>query len=82
MRKMFAVCDECGAKPVYGIYSTRADAEEAILAECEDYVYWMMMTHDPRDVIGECKEWDWYWDYKFFLSDAGRTFFIQEVIVL
>ena len=82
MRTMFAVCDECSAEPIYGIYFTRADAEEAILTECEDYVYEIMMTHDPYDVIGWGKEWEWYWDYKFLMSDAGRTFFIQEVIVL
>ena len=78
MRKMFAVCDECGAKSIYGIYPTLADAEEAIFTECEYYAYWMMMTVDPRDAIGE---WDWYWDRKFFMCEAGRTFYIQEVSV-
>lgn len=77
---MFAVYENDTQDPVFGIYATRADAEEAILTECETYAYEVMMTEDPDDVIG-CDEWDWYYDYKWLMRDAGRTFNIQEVPV-
>ena len=64
--------------PVYGIYSSLADAEEAILTECEDYVYEIMMTSDPSDVFG-FSEWAWADDYKWLVKDAMKTFSIQEV---
>ena len=66
--------------PVYGVYPTRADAEEAILAECEGYAYEVMMTADPLDVFS-CAEWDWKIDYKWLVEDAMKTFAIQEVPV-
>ena len=77
---MFAVYENDTQNPVFGIYATRADAEEAILTECETFAYEVMMTDDPDDVIG-CDEWDWYYDYKWLMRDAGRTFNIQEVPV-
>lgn len=77
---MFAVYENDTQNPVFGIYATRADAEEAILTECEAFAYEVMMTDDPDDVIG-CDEWDWYHDYKWLMRDAGRTFSIQEVPV-
>lgn len=77
---MFAVYENDTQDPVFGIYATRADAEEAILTECETFAYEVMMTEDPDDVIG-CDEWDWCHDYKWLMWDAGRTFSIQEVPV-
>lgn len=77
---MFAVYENDTQNPVFGIYATRADAEEAILTECETFAYEVMMTDDSDDVIG-CDEWDWYYDYKWLMRDAGRTFNIQEVPV-
>ncbi|MBO7211013.1 MAG: hypothetical protein J6V44_08375 [Methanobrevibacter sp.] len=77
---MFAVYENDTQDPVFGIYTTRADAEEAILTECETFAYEVMMTDDPEDVIG-CDEWDWHYDYKWLMRDAGRTFSIQEVPV-
>lgn len=77
---MYAVYEEGVDNPAYGVYSSRADAEEAILAECEDYAYEIMMTADPLDVFG-CAEWDWKIDYKWLVEDAMKTFAIQEVPV-
>lgn len=77
---MFAVFENDTNFPVYGVYPSRSDAEEAILTECEAFAYEVMMTDDPDDVIG-CDEWDWYYDYKWLMRDAGRTFNIQEVPV-
>ena len=76
---MYAVYEnENVENPVYGIYSSLADAEEAILTECEDYVYEIMMTSDPSDVFG-FSEWAWADDYKWLVKDAMKTFSIQEV---
>lgn len=78
---MYAVYENDNAEdPVYGVYSSRADAEEAILTECEDCAYKIMMTADPLDVFG-CAEWDWKIDYKWLVEDAMKTFAIQEVPV-
>lgn len=78
---MFAVYENDNVEdPVYGVYPTCADAEEAILAECEGYAYEIMMTADPLDVFG-CVEWDWKIDYKWLVEDAMKTFAIQEVPV-
>lgn len=78
---MYAVYENDNVEdPVYGVYPTRADAEEAILAECEDYAYEIMMTANPLDVFG-MPEWDWKIDYKWLVEDAMRTFAIQEIPV-
>lgn len=66
--------------PIYGIYATRADAEEAIFTECEHYVYEIMMTANPLEVYGE-PSWHWKIDYKWLMEDALQTFTIQEVPV-
>lgn len=78
---MYAVYEDAHVQePIYGVYPTRADAEEAILAECESYAYEIMMTADPLDVFG-LSEWDWKIDYKWLIEDAMRTFAIQEIPV-
>ena len=76
----YAVFENDTNFPVYGVYPSRSDAEEAILTECETFAYEVMMTEDPADVIG-CDEWDWCHDYKWLMRDAGSTFNIQEVPV-
>lgn len=78
---MYAVYENDSIEdPIYGIYLSLADAEEAILTECEDYAYEVMMTSDPSDVFG-FPEWAWIDDYKWLVKDAMRTFAIQEVPV-
>ena len=77
---MFAVLEEESEEPVVGIFGTRAEAEEAILTECEDWVYEVMMTNDPYKVIG-FDEWDWKNDSRELLLDAGKAYSIQRVPV-
>ena len=78
---MFAVYEDAHVEnPVFGVYATLADAEEAIFTECEWYAYEVMMTGDPLDVYG-MPSWDWKIDYKWLMEDALRTFSIQEVPV-
>ncbi len=78
---MFAVYEDAHVEdPVYGVYTSRADAEEAILAESEAYAYEVMMTADPLDVFGVAT-WDWKLDFKWLVEDSMRTFAIQEVSV-
>ena len=59
-------------------YDTRADAEEAIFTECEDFAYEVMMNDDPMDAIGE-EEWNYREDWRYLMRDAGRSFSIQKV---
>lgn len=78
---MYAVYNNGSVEdPVYGIYPTRADAEEAILTDSEAYAYEVMMTSDPIDVFGVAA-WDWKIDYKWLVEDSMKTFSIQEVPV-
>ena len=80
MNYMFAVLEEESNEPVVGIFGTRAEAEEAILTECEDWVYEVMMTNDPYEVIG-FDEWDWKIDSRELFLDAGKGYSIQRVPV-
>ena len=77
---MFAVLEEESQTPVLGIFAMEAEAEECILTECEDWVYEVMMTDDPYEVIG-FDEWDWKNDSRELLLDAGKAFRIQKVPV-
>ena len=77
---MFAVLEEESNEPVVGIFGTRAEAEEAILTECEDWVYEVMMTNDPYEVIG-FDEWDWKIDSRELFLEAGKAYSIQRVPV-
>ena len=77
---MYGIYERDADNPLLGIFTTRADAEEMILTECENFAYEVMMTEDPMEVFGEV-EWDWHSDYLWLMLDAGRTFSIQEVPV-
>ena len=77
--RCFAVVqDICLNDSVYGIYPSLADAEEAIFTECEDWVYKVLMTNDPMDVMGR-DSWDYQEDWKYLMFDVVRDFRIQEV---
>ena len=76
----YAVFESDSNFPVYGVYPSRSEAEEAILTECEAFAYEVMMTDDPSDVFG-FPEWAWADDYKWLVKDAMKTFNIQEVPV-
>lgn len=75
--EMFAVLDD---NFVIGVYPTLADAEEAIFTECEDYIYEVICTDDPLDVLGE-DDWNFSIDYYQLMKDASRCFNIQKVSV-
>ena len=78
---MYAIIEsDSWDRAVHGVYPTRADAEEALVHECETFAYEVMMTADPRDVFGALK-WDWDIDYKWLVKDALRAFEIFEVPV-
>ena len=78
---MYAVIqtDTC-TDNVYGIYPTRADAEEAIFCECETWAYEVIMIDEPEDVFGR-EDWDYAEDWKWLMRDSARSFDIFEVPV-
>ena len=67
------VQSECSYDNVYGVYATRADAEEALFTECETWAYEVLMTDDPMDVLGK-EEWDYKEDWKYLMRDSARCF--------
>lgn len=79
---MYAVYlnDTATDEPMIGVYYSRADAEEAILSECEAWVERVMMTCDPYDILGE-DEWRWHNHYYYLLRDCGYDYSIQTVPV-
>lgn len=77
---MYAVIEDDVTDPVYAVYPNRADAEEAILTECQTWAYEVMMTEDPKDFMGD-DEWDWACDYRWLVRDCARVFHIQEIPV-
>ena len=62
------------------VFYSRADAEEFILALCEECVYEVMMTGDPKEMFGT-DYWDWRNDYVYLMWDAGRSFTIIETFI-
>lgn len=77
---MYAVFESEIMSPIYGVYPTLADAEEAIFCECENWVYEVLMNESPYDFFGE-DEWIYPIDWKFLMKDCGETFTIQEIPV-
>ena len=77
--KLYAVCDTVDASmPIVKICKTRADAEEFILEIASDKAYRIMMTEDPKEVIGE-PEWVWNIDFQWLRSSCGDNFVIVEI---
>lgn len=76
--KLYAVCNTVDASmPIVKICKTRADAEEFILEIAESEAYRIMMTEDPKEVVGE-DEWVWNIDFKWLRSSCGDDFVIIE----
>lgn len=76
---MYAVCNTADAStPIVKICKTRADAEEFILEIAESEAYRIMMTEDPKEVIGE-PEWVWNIDFQWLRSSCGDDFVIIEI---
>lgn len=75
---MYAVLEWSNdGQPILGVFETREEAQEIILADCEEWVEYIMMTFDPKDVLGH-EKWNWAEDYQTLLNDAGEAFKIVE----
>ena len=76
---LYAVCDTVDAPmSIVKICKTREDAEEFVLEIAEDEAYRIMMTEDPKEVVGE-SEWLWNIDFQWLRSSCGDAFVIQEI---
>ena len=77
--KLYAVCDTADVPmSIVKICETRADAEELILEIAGSEAYRIMMTEDPKEVVGE-NEWVWNIDFQWLRSSCGDDFVIQEI---
>ena len=77
--KLYAVCDTANVPmSIIKICKTRADAEEFILEIAGDEAYRIMMTEDPKEVVGE-PEWAWDADFQWLRSSCGDDFVIVEI---
>ena len=76
---LYAVCDTADAlMSIVKICKTREDAEEFVLEIAEDEAYRIMMTEDPKEVVGK-SEWLWNIDFQWLRSSCGDAFVIQEI---
>ena len=78
--KMFAVLEPDMMDPVYGIYPTYEEAEQAVEAACHEWATDVIENQDPEDVIG-LRAWDEELDYDWLVKNCRGTFRIQEVPV-
>ncbi len=62
---------------IEAVFSNRADAEEYIFTEAENWAYECLMVGDPEDSVGE-SEWNYKLDWKFLMNDCGGSFKIVE----
>ena len=78
--KMFAVLEPDLMEPVYGIYPTYDEAEQAVETACHEWATDVIENQDPEDVIG-LRAWDEELDYDWLVKNCRGTFRIQEVPV-
>ena len=78
--KMFAVLEPDLMEPVYGIYPTYEEAEQAVETACHEWATDVIENQDPEDVIG-LRAWDEELDYDWLVKNCRGTFRIQEVPV-
>ena len=76
--KLYAVCDTADSPFPMKLCKTRADAEEFILEIAGGEAYRIMMTEDPKEVVGE-PEWAWDADFQWLRSSCGDDFVIVEI---
>ena len=77
--KLYAVCDTADSPmSIVKICKTRADAEEFILELATGEAYRIMMTEDPKEVVGY-PEWAWDADFQWLRSSCGDDFTIIEI---
>lgn len=77
---MYAVFEEDVDEPVVGVFMSRTEAEEMILALCEDYAEEILNFDDPREVYGR-PNWHIPEDYWELALDCARCFGIQTIPV-
>lgn len=77
---MFAVLEPDMMDPVYGIYPTYEEAEQAVEMACHEWAKDVIENQDPEDVIG-LRTWDEELDYDWLVKNCRGTFRIQEVPV-
>ena len=65
-------------KPIIGIFHTKSEAKEVLLAEAQNWAYHIMNTHLPDE--GK-EEWVWEEDYPLLIKEFLDTTTIQEVEV-
>ena len=76
--KLYAVCDTADTTTlIVKICKTRADAEQFILEIGGTEAYRIMMTEDPKEVIGK-PEWIWNINFQWLRSICGDDFIIRE----
>ena len=75
---LYAVCDTADSPFPMKLCKTRADAEELVLEIASDEAYRIMMTEDPKEVVGE-PEWAWDADFQWLRSSCGDDFTIVEI---
>ena len=76
---LYAVCDTADSPmSIVKICKTRADAEEFVLEIAGSEAYRIMMTEDPKEVVGE-PEWAWDADFQWLRSSCGDDFVIVEI---
>lgn len=81
MKLMYGVYNfDDDKNPLLGIYPTHAEAEEIVLADCEEWAYYIMMTASPWDVFGH-SSWDWAPDYRDLLASASEVLRIVQTPV-
>lgn len=78
--KMFAVLEPDVMDPVYGIYPTYEEAEEAIISASKVWAAEVMESEDSMDVIGHY-EWDPEFDFDWLVNNCKGSFRIQEIPV-
>lgn len=77
---MFAVLEPDMMDPIYGIYPTYEEAEQAVEAACCEWAKDVIENQDPEDVIG-LRAWDEELDYDWLVKNCRNSFRIQEVPV-
>lgn len=78
---MYAVYEvDSDNHPVLEIYPSRADAEEAIFTEAEDWAYEALMTADLMDMLGWVS-WEASENYYALLRIGAEIYAIDEVPV-
>ena len=78
IKTMYAVVELMDG-PIYGIYNSIADAQEAIFQDSDDWAYEVIMRESGTDVLGH--PWHLPEDHITLMLDSADNFRIEEVTV-